>query len=352
VANARADVLRGFQAAQRVHHEAAVRENYLRPGGRIDVYKLAADLDIPVMFQDLDGLLGVYFADPTPGIMLTKKRPAAVQRFTCAHELGHFYLQHEESLDSEMDIGFALSGGHSGNERERQADAFAFSFLMPKWLLIQNLKHLASSGFRLNAPTSIDQAQVVYQLSLRVGCSYSATITTLQHYRVLPDATADALRRIEPKKIKEHLLSEVMVPDWHRDVWLVTEADNGGEIDASPEDLFVVRVHEPSTAGYRTKLNQLEEHGFTILKEGYVTSFDFGMASKDEVIVGTFPTYEAVTQHGEPGHAAIDIVQGRPWEAPELSVASLHLDLDLRMPQQGLSVEERQMRIKVAATND
>lgn len=350
--NIRADVLRGFQAAQRMHNEEAVRENYLRPGGRIDVYQLAADLDIPVMFQDLDGLLGVYLADPNPGILLTKKRPAAVQRFTCAHELGHFYLQHEESLDSEADIGFSLSGGYGGDELERQADAFAFSFLMPKWLLIQNLQRLASSGFRLNAPTPIEQAHVVYQLSLRVGCSYLATINTLQHYRILVDGTADVLRRIEPRKIKEHLLSEIMVPDWRRDVWLVTEADNGGEIDASPEDLFVVRVQEPSTAGYRTKLNQLEENGFTILKEGYLTSFDVGMQSKEGVVVGTFPTFEAVTQHGMPGHAAINIVHARPWEGPELSVVPLHLDLDLRIAPQGLSVEERQKRLEIATTND
>lgn len=346
----RDDVLHGFRTASQVHQDAAIRERYLKKGGRIDVYGLAADLDIPVMFQDLDGLLGAYLADPTPGILVTKKRPPAVQRFTCAHELGHYYLKHEESLDEEQDIGFALSGHAGGNEKERQADAFAFSFLMPKWLLIMNLKRLDGSGLRFDAPTLIGKAVVAYQLALRVGCSYTATLTTLQHFQLLPDQLVSSLAAIKPRDIKEHLLSEVMVPDWRRDVWLVTEADDGIEVDASPEDLFIVRVREPSTAGYRTKLSELAERGFSVLKEGYKN--DPNQGSLNEVVIGSFPQYEVVTQHQEPGRAALDVLHSRPWEPAVQAVPSLHLDLDLRAAAQGLSFEERQKRLGGVAQYD
>lgn len=351
MANPRADVLRGFQAAQRAHQDASVQKKYVTTGGRIDVYGLAADMNIPVMFQDLDGLLGVYLPDPIPGILITKKRPAAVQRFTCAHELGHHYLNHQESLDGEADIGFALSGSNGSSECERQADAFAFSFLMPRWLLLQNLGRLAASGLRFDAATLIERANVVYQLSLRVGCSYVATITTLQHLNLIANHSADELRRIEPKKIKEHLLSEVMVPDWRRDVWLVTEADDGEEIEAAPEDVFIVRVHEPSTAGYRTKLDELAKNGFTVLREMYLALPGSGMRS-EEVVVGSFPIHEAVVQHAAPGRTKLNVLHGRPWEPPEAATSPLHIDMHLKLPQQGLSMEERQKLLACAAAYD
>lgn len=344
MANFRQDVLKGFGAAQRVHQDAAVRENYLKSGGQIDVYRLAADLDIPVMFRNLDGLLGAYLPDPIPGILVTKKRPVSVQRLTCAHELGHYYLKHEESLDSEEDIGFALSGGRGANERERQADAFAFSFLMPKWLLIENLKRLAAAGLRANAPTMIDRAVVIYQLSLRVGCSYTATINTLRHYSLLSDEVATRLAQIEPRKIKEHLLGDIMVPDWRRDVWLVTEADDGIQVDASNEDLFVIRVHEPSTAGYQIRLKSLEESGFTVLREGYARPIEHG-DTQEEILVGTFPEYEAITQHPNAGFATLDVMHERPWEPPDQAERAVHLDFDLTEPPDGLSLEERKKRL-------
>jgi predicted secreted protein len=342
MANFREDVLRGFGAAQRMHKVAAVRERYLKSSGQIDVYRLAADLDIPVMFRDLDGLLGAYLADPIPGILVTKKRPVSVQRFTCAHELGHHYLKHQASLDSEEDIGFALSGGPGANERERQADAFAFSFLMPKWLLINNLKRLAGIGLRVDAPSAIDRALAIYQLSLRVGCSFTATINTLRHYALLPDHVANGLCGIAPRTIKEHLLGDIMVPNWHRDVWLITEVDDGVQLDASQDDLFVIRVHEPSTAGYLTRLRALEENGFTVLREGYVRPPDQG---NSEVLVGTFPEYEAVAQHPQAGTAALEVVHERSWEPPEMAERALYLEFDVTGVPDGLSPQERRKRL-------
>jgi Zn-dependent peptidase ImmA (M78 family) len=351
MANSRADVLKGFQAARRAHQDAAVQTKYVTSGGRIDIYRLAADINIPVMFQDLDGLLGAYLADPTPGILITKKRPPAVQRFTCAHELGHHYLNHEESLDGEADIGFALSGENGSNEHERQADAFAFSFLMPRWLLLQNLERLAASGLRFDSASSIDQANVAYQLSLRVGCSYVATITTLQNLSLISAHVADTLRRIEPKKIKEHLLSQVMVPDWRRDVWLLTEADDGEELDAAPEDIFVVRVHEPSTAGYRTKLDELERNGFTVLQETYLAPAGFG-ARNEEVVIGSFPIHETVVRHDAPGRTELNVCHGRPWDPTDATTTSLRIDMHLKPPQQGLSLEERHKVMALVTTDD
>ena len=350
MASVREDVLRGFQAAQRMHQRVGGREKYLRSGAGIDVYQIAADLDIPVMFQDLDGLLGAYFADPVPGILLTRKRTTAVQRFTCAHELGHFYLKHEESLDPESQIGFALSGMQVANGQERQADAFAFSFLMPRWLLTQNLQALMESGLRIDAPSDLHKALLVYQLSLRVGCSYSATTTTLHHYRLLPTVSANALRNIQPRAIKQHLVSGFKVPDWHRDVWLITATDNGAEIDASPDDLFVVRIREPSTAGYRTKLDELEQNGFEVLREGYTTALD--PADPAAAVVGSFPTHETVTLHSAPGHAPLKMVHARPWEPPAKAHLALHVDVDIKIPPQGLSQEERRSLLSAMVSND
>lgn len=95
----RTDILIGHKEAERVHRQLDTRSSYMQSGTRIDVYRLAHDLGIPVLFRPLEGLLGAYVKNPAPGILLTTQRPDSVQRLTCAHELGHHLLNHKASYD-------------------------------------------------------------------------------------------------------------------------------------------------------------------------------------------------------------------------------------------------------------
>lgn len=64
-----------------------------------------------------------------PSIEYNVTEPPVRQRFTVAHELGHFALGHE---DSPRDVGNFQS---SGDYRERQANKFAAELLMPASLV-------------------------------------------------------------------------------------------------------------------------------------------------------------------------------------------------------------------------
>ena len=91
----------GAMAAARLHQRLNLRHQIDAKGGNIDVFSVIQTLDLPLLLRPLQGLLGAYLNDPTPGVLITTQRPMAIQRFTAAHELGHFSLQHQPSLDDE-----------------------------------------------------------------------------------------------------------------------------------------------------------------------------------------------------------------------------------------------------------
>ena len=58
-------------------------------------------IHLPLLLRPLKGLLGAYLPHPIPGVLVTTERPLSIQRFTAAHEVGHFRLEHLPSLDDE-----------------------------------------------------------------------------------------------------------------------------------------------------------------------------------------------------------------------------------------------------------
>lgn len=66
------------------------------------------------------------------------------QRFTLAHELGHFFLHQKQDAfidyrDNKKDV--------MRTPRERQANMFAAAILMPRQLLLKDFKFAAQEGF-------------------------------------------------------------------------------------------------------------------------------------------------------------------------------------------------------------
>lgn len=125
--------------ATRLHHELGTREGMQRHGGGIDVFGATHTLGLPLLLRPLQGLLGAYIPTPIPGVLVTTERPLSIQRFTAAHELGHFQLEHLPSLDDESILrrmaNIPLKRMSNSELQEVEADAFAVSFLMPRWLI-------------------------------------------------------------------------------------------------------------------------------------------------------------------------------------------------------------------------
>lgn len=224
--DSRAAILTGTKAAHTLHRDLGLREPLERSGGgRVDVFGVIAKLGATLMFQPLDKLLGAYVPSEEPGVLITTKRPLPVQRFTGAHELGHLYMRHQSSLDEEDILLRAPFSTRSHVARqEREADAFASMFLAPAWLLALIVQRQQWSAECLADPVT------VYQLSLRLGTSYTATCHVLERHRAITRSQRERLLSVEPKAIKRNLLDGYEPPDWRSDVWLLTGRDEGKSV--------------------------------------------------------------------------------------------------------------------------
>jgi Zn-dependent peptidase ImmA (M78 family) len=125
-------VRNGSMAAARLHLQLATRERMQAEGGSVDVFGSSFAIHLPLVLRPLKGLLGAYLPHPIPGVLVTTERPLSIQRFTAAHEVGHFRLEHLPSLDDESILRRMAMPNPSGmegpNMQEVEADAFAIAF--------------------------------------------------------------------------------------------------------------------------------------------------------------------------------------------------------------------------------
>jgi Zn-dependent peptidase ImmA (M78 family) len=282
-------ILEGAKKATRLHEVLGTKENIEQLGGRVDVFEVIVHQGATLIFGDLKGLIGAYLSENgAAGIMITTQRPLAVQRFTAAHELGHYYMRHDPGVDGDEILG----GSEALATVEVQANAFAAEFLAPKWLLFHHGRKQEWNG------ESILKPFIVYQLSLRLGLSYEATCLTLRNQGLISTGDLLSLRAVPPKKIKRQLLPESYEPEnWFPDVWLLTERDQGLRIANQAGDLFVFHMKETHGAGYRWDSRELRDQGFAILSDEMLPLS--GGAAEDgtairQIAVGPTPNAEGI----------------------------------------------------------
>jgi len=322
-------------AAARLHRQIGSRDRVEREGGNIDVFHAILQLELPLLLRPLRGLLGAYLRDPMPGVLVTTQRSLSIQRFTAAHELGHFRLNHDPSRDDEDILRrspFAARPGYDMQEVE--ADAFAVAFLIPRWLI---MCHCERYGWRA---ADFSDPIIVYQLSLRLGTSFEATWRTLQRYKIIEAGAARGLEGVRVRDLKANLLGDYQPPDYHRDVWLLTERDAGTSINGSHHDLFVLRLKEHSGGGYLWNTDQLERSGFAVVRDAREAIDADGVGS---------PTYRRVTALLEEAQRGrISLGECRPWQ-PGNPLNRLELGYDFSGPEEeGYSKVERRRMLEAA----
>ncbi|KUP25799.1 ImmA/IrrE family metallo-endopeptidase [Paenibacillus sp. DMB5] len=108
----------------------------------INVESIAKNLNIDIQYEPFDGQLsGVLIRDSqtsTYVIGVNDKHKKNRQRFTIAHEIGHFLLHkgHETHIDTAITVNFRNSISSNGlRSEEIEANAFAAALLMPEELL-------------------------------------------------------------------------------------------------------------------------------------------------------------------------------------------------------------------------
>ncbi|HXZ02058.1 MAG TPA: ImmA/IrrE family metallo-endopeptidase [Stellaceae bacterium] len=322
-------------AAARLHRQLDLRKQIDARGGNVDVFGAIQTVDLPLLLRPLQGLLGAYLSDPAPGVLVTTQRPMSIQRFTAAHELGHFSLRHQPSLDDESILRrVPMAGQPAGDFQEVEADAFAVAFMMPRWLIGW---HAVRQGWTVS---EFRRPDVVYQLALRIGASYEATCWTLARHQLIQPSLADELLQTQPRALKIALLEAYRPQDYRGDVWLLTERDAGTRIDGSRNDLFVLRLEEHSGGGYLWDIDQLKASGFGVVRDE--------LEAIDGEGVGN-PVIRWVTAAPPDTHRGyMSLDERRPWD-PDPPLSSLKVEFDLTGPEEeGLSRAARRSLLEVA----
>lgn len=320
-------VLNGIARAAELHKELGLRAS-LKDGDRpVDVLAAIHKLGVLVLFRPLESLLGAYVPTTArdPGMLVTTRRTLHIQRFTAAHELGHHVLEHRAaSLD--QDVGFVARGEPEGhNFQEIEADAFASAFMLPDWLVVAHARRHRWTKRDLAAPDT------VYQLSLRLGASYSATCWALQQADVVSVATANRLAKTPPKHSKQRLLPDVTPDNWHPDVWQLSEYDRGVQVLGNPDDRLVFALKEHMANGYMWDLSGVASAGLKIEKDE--------RQDGDEQALGAAVIRRLVVQG--PAHGRLRLEEKRPFDR-QSSLNSFEVDLTLLGPETaGLPRAER-----------
>lgn len=311
---------------------AAIREvakRHLESGRRIDVFKVIEDQRIWLMFQPLGRLYGFFERiGSEAGIVVHSGHPLSLQRFTAAHEFGHYVLGHLVSVDSEEKLQDS-----SDDPDEVAAQAFASDFLMPMALVNRAVDRL---GLRLTIGRL--SAEGAYQLALELGSSYAATVTQLVALKIIGKSLGHRLKAIRPLDIKISIAGAR--PESSRaDLWKVTKGQDR-DVILGMADQLLVEVPEVPTSGYRWALVH-SPHGLDL------TSDDLRRPPDASDTVGGSTLRRFVLTAISPVDSFVDLQLRREWESDGKAVDSLHLDVRVLEPavdSGGSGVSRRQGR--------
>lgn len=144
-------------------------ESYGIDAPPISVEVIATKMGLDVRPYDLgQNVSGVLVMDSGRGTIGFNPHESKVrQRFTIAHEIGHFQLHKEDSavfIDKDFKILFRDENSSTGDiKREQEANAFAAALLMPASLLLKEIKN---HNFDLADEDSLKELAKLFNVSI------------------------------------------------------------------------------------------------------------------------------------------------------------------------------------------
>lgn len=208
------------------------------PDSPVDVFSAIRRAGLWVVFNEFDNLLGAMSREGVGGIMVNSARPLGLQRYTAAHELGHWYLHNDDVVwdtDEEMMRGNSFP--------EVAAQEFAAHFLMPRRLVNHTLRKLGvDHGGQIDPVTA-------YSLGRNLGVSYEATLRQLQNINAITFAERVELAKATPASIKASLAGGRQV-DRNAAVWAPSLSEME-QLEVTVGDEVAISLPENRTTGYR-----------------------------------------------------------------------------------------------------
>jgi len=212
VATSRTDAIAAIAAAARIRREGGVDEDT-----PVDPFQVIRDLGLWLVFSDMQNILGGLVRQGSGGVMISTARDVSVQRFTAAHELGHYFLHNDAAVWDDDDA----IAGRSRSPIESAAQLFAGAFLMPIRLVNLTLRRLGCS------PEAPIDARVAYEASRDMGVSYHAAIEQMYNLDLVSRSQRAGLLQVRPLAIKTALLGGIRPLDGRGQVFTPTSSDLG-----------------------------------------------------------------------------------------------------------------------------
>jgi len=209
----------------------------------IDVFDSITRLGLWLVFTPLKTLLGAIVPQSDGGIMITTERQPSIQRYTAAHEIGHWELDHRTAFDTYDDVL-----NPAANERERLSQWFASYFLMPPPLV-----HATASRHLVRPDTDVSPAQA-YLVARDMHVSYEAALRQMANLKVITDHQRDTLLAVPLQRAKQDLADGHRPRIGNADVWPVNgpSVQHAVEVvDVVVDDEIVIALPENHTTGYR-----------------------------------------------------------------------------------------------------
>lgn len=322
--------------AKEVHRDAGSETRIANGFSRINPLKLAEDAGVAIMSKPLDKLLGAFLRESRAGILLNSERPIGMMHMTCAHELGHYFLGHLTTADEHIDYR------ESDSAIEQEANQFAYSLMAPRWLVLRAIRAKAWNK------TDLVQPAVVYQLSLRLGISFTAMAWALARLKFISELDANRISVAKPKALKDEVLPSGVTLSRNADVWVLDSRDKDWVIEPRSTDQFLVNLPSHATAGYLWSAEELAGEGFTlspVLVDARQQKRDgvplIGGGGEDQYFLSG-PAAEGETKNV----AQIHLRETRPWMTDDNPASELALKLQFEPTEKGLSEGTRQREIQ------
>ena len=298
---------------------------------RIDIFGVIEGTELILGFVPMPRLSGAYYAGA--GILINANHPLARQRYTAAHEFGHHVFEHETSVDPLVDPLSRWGKTTLWSAHEKQAEAFAAWFLMPRQLVANSLEQLAIS--RPQTPED------VYALALRLGTSYEATARHLPNLRLASRDQRDLWLKAQLAEVKVGLAVGAPPESLRNDVWRLDERDNAALISVRVGDRLVVDLEDIPSSGYLWRAANGGDDIRVVVDTFRDGTSRVEESSEDEASpVGTGVRHVFVLEidaETDPGEEEVVFERVRPWTG---DVAErFQLELDVERPRRGISEE-------------
>jgi len=351
-------------AAQRLH--ARLHTDYTKP---IDVFSVVQQEGIWLVSRPLSaGLYGFYLREgDAAGIVLNADHPEYLQRYTCAHELGHHVLGHRSHLDQPDDV-VGPTAGHPVDEVATQA--FAGAFLMPLQAINRVLRRLGMpKSRRLDAPD-------VYAISRELDVSFSASAWQLAALGRIPFQDADRFAKQGAKAAKDAMRPGPPPEGDNRAALFIVEPDaRDVPILCRPGDELRLRLPENAATGHIWRIHSPEIprpakpqlrwdgrkdatkdaastpanvtqdiSGESLLRLAenryHPSSLNSDQPGENASVVGQPGTRELVFLVDGPGRAEFNASLSRPWEADRIDTFSITVRIGPAHALNGFAVRQ------------